>query len=65
LINDKSIKNSVVSVRSYLQKTIGELLNNALYELEIRRERYSDDQELFTAKGSVRFIANFLINQNS
>lgn len=65
MINDKSIKNSVVSVRSYLQKTIGELLNNALYELEIRRERYSDDKELFTAKGSVRFIANFLINQNS
>jgi len=59
------MKNSVVSVRSYLQKTIGELLNNALYELEIRRERYSNDQDLFTAKGSIRFIANFLINENS
>jgi hypothetical protein len=65
LIEDKAIKNSVVSVRSYLQKTIGELLNNALYELEIRRERHSDDKELFTAKGSIRFIANFLMNQNS
>ncbi len=65
MIKEKYIKNSVVSVRSYLQKTIGESLNNALYELEIRRERYSDDQELFTAKGSIRFIANFLMNQNS
>ena len=38
MIKEKYIKNSVVSVRSYLQKTIGESLNNALYELEIRRE---------------------------
>jgi hypothetical protein len=50
----------VISIRSYLNRTIGELLNNALYELEIQRERNPDKEELFTAKGSIRFVAQFL-----
>jgi len=49
-------------VRSYLNRTIGELLNNALYELEIKRERNPENEELFTANGSIRFIADFLQN---
>jgi hypothetical protein len=51
-------------VRSYLNRTIGELLNNALYELEIQRERNPDKEELFTAKGSIKFIAKFLIEKS-
>jgi hypothetical protein len=58
----KPEKNSVVSVRSYLNKTIGELLNNALYELEIRREREQDKPEYFTAKGSIQYVAQFLLD---
>lgn len=61
-IEDKKIKNSIISVRSYLNRTIGELLNNALYELEIKRERNPENEELFTAHGSIRFIADFLQN---
>lgn len=61
-INDKKIKNSIISVRSYLNRTIGELLNNALYELEIKRERNPDNEDLFTARGSIRFISDFLQN---
>jgi hypothetical protein len=45
-----------------LNRTIGELLNNALYELEIKRERNPEKKELFTAKGSIRFISDFLQN---
>jgi hypothetical protein len=45
-----------------LKRTIGELLNNALYELEIQRERNPDKDEFFTAKGSIKFVAGFLID---
>ena len=58
------MKNSIISVRSYLNRTIGELLNNALYELEIQRERNPDKDELFTAKGSIKFIAKFLMEKS-
>jgi len=61
-IQEKAIKNSIISVRSYLNRTIGELLNNALYELEIKRERDPENEELFTANGSIRFISDFLQN---
>lgn len=61
-LQQKDVKNSVISVRSYLNRTIGELLNNALYELEIQRERKPDKTELFTAKGSIAFISQFLID---
>ncbi len=56
-----SNKNSIVSVRSYLNKIMGEVLNNALYELEIRRERDPNNDELFTAQGSIKFVAQFLL----
>ena len=58
-----SQKNSIVSIRSYLNRTIGELLNNALYVLDIQRERNPDDMELKTAKGSIKFIAKYLIEE--
>jgi hypothetical protein len=56
-------KNSIVSIRSYLNRTIGELLNKALYELDIQRERHPEDLELRTAKGSIKFIAKYLIEE--
>lgn len=56
-------KNSIVSIRSYLNRTIGELLNKALYELDIQRERHLEDLELRTAKGSIKFIAKYLIEE--
>mmetsp|Transcript_34397 Transcript_34397/g.35700 ORF Transcript_34397/g.35700 Transcript_34397/m.35700 type:complete len:422 (+) Transcript_34397:3-1268(+) len=56
-------KNSIVSIRSYLNRTIGELLNKALYELDIQRERHPEDIELRTAKGSIKFIAKYLIEE--
>ena len=40
---------------------MGEVLNNALYELEIRRERDPNNEELFTAEGSIKFVAKFLL----
>jgi hypothetical protein len=41
---------------------MGEVLNNALYELEIRREREPNNEELFTYQGSIKFVAQFLID---
>lgn len=45
-----------------MNRTIGELLNNALYDLEISRERDQENEDLFTAQGSIKYIAQFLIN---
>ena len=58
----KREKNSIVSIRSYLDRAIGESLNQALYDLEVQRERFPDKKELFTAKGSIRYVAQYLLN---
>ncbi len=55
-------KNTVVSVRSYLERIIGESLNNALYDLEVKRERFPERKELFTAKGSIIYISQYLLD---
>ena len=58
----KKEKNSIVSIRSYLDRAIGESLNQALYDLEVQRERFPDKKELFTAKGSIRYVAQYFLN---
>ena len=58
----KSGQNYIVSVRSYLDRVIGESLNQALYDLEVQRERSPDKEELFTANGSIRFISQYLLD---
>ena len=50
------------SVRSYLDRVIGESLNQALYDLEVQRERRPDKTELFTANGSIKFISQYLLD---
>ena len=58
----KKGQNYIVSVRSYLDRVIGESLNQALYDLEVQRERAPDKKELFTANGSIKFIAQYLLD---
>ena len=58
----KKKQNYIVSVRTYLDRVIGESLNQALYDLEVQRERAPDKKELFTADGSIRFIAQYLLD---
>ena len=58
----KKDQNKIVSVRSYLDRVIGESLNQALYDLEVQRERAPDKKELFTANGSIKFIAQYLLD---
>ena len=58
----KKGQNNIVSVRSYLDRVIGESLNQALYDLEVQRERAPDKKELFTANGSIKFIAQYLLD---
>ena len=55
-------QNNIVSVRSYLDRVIGESLNQALYDLEVQRERSPDKKELFTANGSIKFISQYLLD---
>ena len=55
-------QNNIVSVRSYLDRVIGESLNQALYDLEVQRERRPDKKELFTANGSIKFISQYLLD---
>ncbi len=40
-------------------------MNKALYELGIQRERNPHNDELKSAKGSIKFIATFLIEEYS
>ena len=61
----KELKNSIVSIRSYLDRAIGESLNQALYDLEVQRERFPEKKELFTAKGSIRYVAQYLLNNKA
>ena len=58
----KKKQNYIVSVRTYLDRVIGESLNQALYDLEVQRERAPDKKELFTATGSIKFIAQSLLD---
>ena len=58
----KSGQNYIVSVRTYLDRVIGESLNQALYALEVQRERSPDKAELFTANGSIKFISQYLLD---
>ena len=58
----KSGQNYIVSVRTYLDRVIGESLNQALYDLEVQRERNPDKKELFTANGSIKFISQYLLD---
>ena len=58
----KKGQNYIVSVRSYLDRVIGESLNQALYDLDVQRERAPDKKELFTANGSIKFIAQYLLD---
>jgi hypothetical protein len=58
----KSGQNKIVSVRTYLDRVIGESLNQALYDLEVQRERNPDKKELFTANGSIKFISQYLLD---
>ena len=58
----KKNQNAIVSIRSYLDRVIGESLNQALYDLEVQRERAPDKKELFTANGSIKFIAQYLLD---
>ena len=58
----KSGQNYIVSVRSYLDRVIGESLNQALYDLEVQRERSPDKKELFTSIGSIKFISQYLLD---
>ena len=57
----KEKQNIIVSVRSYLDRVIGESLNKALYDLEVQRERKPDKKELFTSNGSIKFIVHYLL----
>ena len=56
------MKNSIVSIRSYFDRVIGESLNRALYDLGVQRERFPNNKELFNAKGSIRYVAQYLID---
>ena len=58
----KKKQNYIVSVRTYLDRVIGESLNQALYDLEVQRERAPDKKELFTANGSIKFISQYLLD---
>lgn len=49
-------------VRKHFNNTFGSLLNDALYELQKRQERHAEEEVLFTTRGSIEYVADYLLN---
>ena len=55
-------KPSMISIKKYFKNTFGDLLNDAMYELMRKQEKFPDNEEFFTVEGSCEFVGEFLLN---
>ena len=47
-------------VRKFFNNTFGNILNDAIFELLKKQGKEKGNEEIFTVKGSVKFVAKFL-----
>ena len=47
--------------KKYFKNTFGDLLNDAMYELTRKQEKFPDNEEYFTVEGSLEFVGEFLL----
>lgn len=48
-------------VQRYFKNTFGDILNDAMYELQRKQTKYPDNVEYFTEKGIIEYIANHIM----
>jgi len=51
-----------IAIRKYFKNTFGDLLNDAMYELTRKQEKFPDQEEFFSVQGSASFVAHFLLS---
>lgn len=54
-------KHHKIAVQKYFKNTFGDLLNDAMYELTRKQEKFPDNDEFFTVEGSCSFVGEFLL----
>ena len=52
---------SKVAIQKYFKNTFGDLLNDAMYELTRKQEKFPDKDEFFTVEDSCSFVGEFLL----
>ena len=60
LIENKD-KTKKMPVRKFFNNTFGTLLNDAIFALKKKQSKEPDNTEIFTKKGSVKFVALYLL----
>ena len=60
LIEDKEEQRKM-PVRKFFNNTFGTILNDAIFALKKKQSKEPENQELLTKKGSVRFVAMYLM----
>ena len=48
-------------VKKYFMNTFGEILNEAMYELQWKQYKYPEQEDLFTVEGGIKLIADFIL----
>lgn len=61
LIEDKESQKRM-PVRKFFYNTFGTILNDAIFALKKKQSKEQDNQQLFTKKGSVKFVAMYLLD---
>ena len=59
---DGKKKADKVAIKKYFRNTFGDLLNDAMYELTRKQEKFPDNDEYFTVEGCCTFIGEFLLD---
>lgn len=54
-------KPNKIAIKKYFKNTFGDLLNDAMYELSRKQEKFPDNDEYFTVEGSCVFVGEFLL----
>ncbi|CAI2369868.1 unnamed protein product [Moneuplotes crassus] len=50
-----------IAIQKYFKNTFGDLLNDAMYELTRKQEKFPENDEYFTIEGSLIFVGEFLL----
>lgn len=50
-----------INIKKYFRNTFADLLNDAMYELTRKQEKFPDNDEYFTVEGACTFVGEFLL----
>lgn len=58
---EKKSKQKKMPVRKFFNNTFGTILNDALFALKKKQSKEPENIEIFTKKGSIKFVALYLL----